>query len=237
MFEDLLPTAAWSESFSDVPESTMFFAEAATVAGAVEERRKEFGTVRYCARQALSTIGIPAAPILSDEDGAPQWPAGVIGSMTHCRGYRAAVVARAGTLRSIGIDAEPNAALPSSLFDLVLTDDERAQLSELRAAYTNTHWDRIFFCAKEAVFKAWFPVTRTWLDYADVSVTLHPDNAFSAFVHPYPTAGVGPAFVGRWMTSNGIILAITWIRQSLARAEQPRTYESEHTAALEAYAG
>lgn len=222
MFEDLLPSAACSEMFSDVPESTMFFAEAATVAGAVEERRREFGTVRHCARKALSAIGIDAGPILPDIDGVPRWPEGAVGSMTHCKGYRAAVVAPSGALRSIGIDAEINAPLPSMLHDLVLSDEELVHLRELAGAFPCTHWDRIIFCAKEAVFKAWFPITRTWLDYADVSVTIHADNAFSAFVHSYPTAGVGPAFVGRWMTSRGIILAATWIRQSLARGETTR---------------
>lgn len=230
MFEALLPEAASSEMFSDVPESAMFPAEAAAVASAIQERRREFGTVRHCARQALGALGIPAAPILPDKDGVPQWPTDIIGSMTHCKGYRAAVVARAGALRSIGIDAETDSALPAVLTDFVLGEEEHAQLRELAASFPRAHWDRIIYCAKEAVFKAWFPITRTWLDFDDVTVTLHSDNAFSAFVHAYPTAGVGPAFVGRWMASRGIIIAATWIRQSLARPEVERLVVRESAA-------
>ena len=106
----------------------MFSIEAAAVAGAVAERRREFGTVRYCAREALRQIGVPAVPILPDVDGAPRWPVGVVGSMTHCAGYRAAVVARSGELCGVGIDAEPHAALPDAALDLVLRDEERARL-------------------------------------------------------------------------------------------------------------
>src|SRR5918999_6383951 len=87
MIETLVPASACTEMFSDAPESTMFSIEAAVVANAVAERRREFGTVRYCARNALLQIGVPAVPVLPDVDGAPRWPAGVVGSITHCQGY------------------------------------------------------------------------------------------------------------------------------------------------------
>jgi hypothetical protein len=80
----LIPASASAEMFSDVPESTMFSDEAAAVAGAGAERRREFGTVRWCARKALRQLGVPAVPILPDGDRAPRWPVGVVGSMTHC---------------------------------------------------------------------------------------------------------------------------------------------------------
>src|ERR671914_1172478 len=116
----LVPASASAEMFSDVPESTMFSDEAAAVAGAGAERRREFGTVRYCARKALRQLGVPAVPILPDVDRAPRWPVGVVGSMTHCAGYRAAAVARSGELCGLGIDAEPGRPLPDEALDLVL---------------------------------------------------------------------------------------------------------------------
>src|ERR687896_1855905 len=124
----LVPASASAEMFSDVPESTMFSDEAAAVAGAGAERRREFGTVRWCARKALRQLGVPAVPILADGDRAPRWPIGVVGSMTHCAGYRAAVVARLGELCGVGIDAEPHAALPPDTLDFVLRDEERSWL-------------------------------------------------------------------------------------------------------------
>ena len=202
MIATLVPGSASAEMFSDAPEWTMFSDEAAAVARAGAERRREFGTVRYCARTALRQLGVPAVPILPDVDRAPRWPVGVVGSMTHCAGYRAAVVARSGELRGVGIDAEPHAALPPDMLDLVLGDEERLRLRTLADAQPALHWDRIAFCAKEAVYKAWFPLTRRWLDFEDVSTTFHLDGTFRARLR-------GADLSGRWRVERGLILAAT----------------------------
>src|ERR687893_269172 len=189
----LVPGSASAKVFSDVPESTMFSDEAAAVASAGAERRREFGTVRWCARKALRQLGVPAAPILPDGNRAPRWPIGVVGSMTHCAGYRAAVVAGSGELRGVGIDAEPHAALPADVRDFVLRDEERKRLLALAGADPGRHWDRIVFCAKEAVYKAWFPLTGQWLDFDDVSVSVDLDGTFRARL-----LGGPQALDGRW---------------------------------------
>jgi 4'-phosphopantetheinyl transferase EntD len=208
--ETLVPGSACAEMFSDAPESTMLPVEHAAVEGAVAERRREFATVRYCARTALNRLGVSAVPILPDRDRAPKWPVGVVGSMTHCVGYRAAAVARSSRLRALGIDAEPHAPLPDETLDLVLRDEERAGLLTLADAHPRVHWDRVFFCAKEAIYKAWFPLTRRWLDFADVSTTVHPDGTFRAWPR---VAGVDlDGFSGRWLVRRGLVLAATSVR-------------------------
>jgi enterobactin synthetase component D / holo-[acyl-carrier protein] synthase len=208
LISTLVPASASAEMFSDAPESTMFSTEAAAVAGAVAERRREFGTVRHCARTALRQLGVPPVPILPGADRAPRWPAGVVGSMTHCAGYRAAVVARSRELGGVGIDAEPHAALPPDMLDLVLRDDERARLLRLAAAEPGRHWDRIAFCAKEAVYKAWFPLTGRWLDFDDVSIDARLDGTFEARL-----LGAAPRDLeGRWKVDRGLILAAISLR-------------------------
>ena len=197
----------------------MFALEAAAIANAVAARRREFGTVRHCARKALQQIGVPAVPVLPDVDGAPRWPAGVVGSMTHCPGYRAAAVARSSDLCGIGIDAEPHAAVPPEALDLIRRDEERAQLLALEDTYPSLHWDRILFCAKEAVYKAWFPLTRRWLDFADLSTTLHPDGTFWARLRVRGSRVAGldlDVFGGRWMVSRGLVVAATAVGPSPA---------------------
>jgi 4'-phosphopantetheinyl transferase EntD len=201
----LVPASASAETFSDVPESTMFSDEAAAVAGAGAERRREFGTVRWCARKALRQLGVPAVSILPDEDRAPRWPVGVVGSMTHCAGYRAAVVARCGELCGVGIDAEPHAALPPDVLGLILRDEERARLLTLAEADPALHWDRIVFCAKEAVYKALFPLTGHWLDFEDVSITVRFDGMFEARLR-------GADLSGRWKVDRDLIVAASSLR-------------------------
>jgi 4'-phosphopantetheinyl transferase EntD len=225
MIETLVPASACAEMFADAPESTMFSIESAAVANAVPERRREFGTVRYCARKALVEIGRSAGPVLPDADGVPRWPVGVVGSMTHCVGYRAAVVARASELCAVGIDAEPHAALPESVLDLVLHDEERARLRMLANASPDLHWDRIVFCAKEAVYKAWFPLTRQWLDFADLLTTVHLDGTFRVRLHDRGPAIAGvdlDGFSGRWVVGRGLVIAATSVgRHPVARASMP----------------
>jgi 4'-phosphopantetheinyl transferase EntD len=209
MIESLVPASACADAFGDVAESTMFPAEAAAVAHAVLSRRREFATVRYCARQALRRMGMPAAPILPDADGAPAWPAGVVGSMTHCAGYRAAVVARSESLGGIGIDAEPHAPLPGPARDLVVRHEERARLRALAAADPDVCWDRILFCAKEAVYKACFPATRRWLDFADISVTVHAEGTFRARLlvcEPGIASAGRDGLAGRWALGHGLVV-------------------------------
>ena len=210
----------------------MFASEEACVVGAVAERRREFATVRCCARDALRRIGVTGVPILRDPDRVPRWPAGVIGSMTHCEGYRAAAVARSDELGGIGIDAEPHGALPADVLELILLDEERAAQRALADAEPSLHWDRIAFCAKEAVFKAWFPLTRSWLGFHNVSTALGMDGTFAArLLVRDALAGDGEleSFAGRWVVDHGLVVAASSISTLLARSLEDAIGDRELT--------
>ena len=73
----------------DPPGGVLFPEEERVVANAVAARRRDYTTVRTCARACLERLGYPPVPILPGVGGAPSWPAGVQGSMTHCIGYAA----------------------------------------------------------------------------------------------------------------------------------------------------
>lgn len=222
ILETLASAAAWAEMFSDAPEASMFPIEAAVVARAVAERRREFGTVRYCARQALVQLGMHAVAILPDGDGAPRWPVGFVGSMTHCAGYRAAVVARSGDISAIGIDAEPHAALPDPVGNLILRDEERAHFASLVEADPGLHWDRITFCIKEAVYKAWFPLSRRWLDFDDLSTNVRPNGTFEAHVRVVGNRASGVDlghFSGRWAVDHDLVVVVATPSATSARTQ------------------
>jgi 4'-phosphopantetheinyl transferase EntD len=175
MLAGILP--AWvvsCERTTDVGEDGLFPEERQVLTKAVTKRRLEFSTVRACARQALAELGLPPVPILPGERGAPQWPDGVVGTMTHCEGYRAAALARTSQAVGLGVDAEPHGELPDGVLDLISLPQERAWLAELAAAQPAVHWDRLLFTVKESVYKVWYPITRRWLDFSGALVEFEP---------------------------------------------------------------
>jgi 4'-phosphopantetheinyl transferase EntD len=42
----------------------------------------------------------------------------------------------------------------------------------LAASDPGTCWDRLVFCAKEAVYKTWFPLAERWLGFDEADVTI-----------------------------------------------------------------
>ncbi len=212
MLEQLVPPpAATVEAFDDPQALFLYPEEEAIVARAVESRRREFTTGRSCARAALARLGLLPAAITKGEQGAPCWPDGVVGSITHCKGYRAAAVGRATDFRTIGIDAEPNAPTPMGVLELIALPQERARVDALAGSASSVSWDRVLFSAKESVYKAWFPLTGMWLEFEDVEVTFDPaSGAFTASVSLAPSMS-SPELAdfsvsGRFAVGNGLIL-------------------------------
>lgn len=206
---------AAAEVYTDPPGLSPLPEEEPLIARSVAKRRNEFVTVRYCARLALGDLGEPAVPILKGDKGEPCWPDGVVGSLTHCEGYRGAVVAHRARVRALGIDAEPHDVLPKGVLDAVSLPAERAELAVLPAGL---HWDRILFCAKEATYKVWFPLTHRWLGFEDAHITFEVDasgsaGTFTSRILVDPAAESGPPLSmlrGRWSVADGLALtAIT----------------------------
>ena len=175
MIGGLLPKVVrTAEAYGDVLDEPPFPGEADLIATAVEVRRREFITTRRCARQALALLGLPPAPIRPGGRREPLWPAGVVGSLTHCTGYRAAAVARAAEVSSVGIDAEPHRPLPTGVLQAVVADGDAEALRRVTSGDPATHWDRLLFSAKESVYKAWFPLTGRWLGFEDARLEIDP---------------------------------------------------------------
>jgi 4'-phosphopantetheinyl transferase EntD len=225
MIERLVPAAvrtrvAYGDELDRVP---LLPEEEPAVARAVPKRRAEHAAGRACAREALAALGVPAGPIPRDDAdrGAPVWPAGVVGSITHCEGYRAAAVARAADVLALGIDAEPHGPLPDGVLDVIhSTPEERAALAELTGKRPEIHWGRVLFSAKETVYKAWYPYHHRMLGFEEAELLLAeepllsgpPQGTFTARLlvpGPLLAEGVGPdVFTGRWIVHEGIVATV-----------------------------
>ncbi|MEU0031413.1 4'-phosphopantetheinyl transferase superfamily protein [Streptomyces sp. NPDC006335] len=217
MIEELLPdsvVAVEVHGHDEPDKATLYPEEAALVALAVPKRRREFAVVRACARRAMEKLGVPPQPILPGERGAPRWPAGLTGSMTHCDGYGAAALVRAADLASLGIDAEPHGPLPEGVLESVSLPGERVRLRELAEAHPAVHWDRLLFSAKESVYKAWFPLTGKWLEFTEADIHIlvdlgQPGGGIlrAELLVPGPLVGGERrgVFEGRWTVRAGLV--------------------------------
>lgn len=212
MIEAILPAGvASAESFGDPPDAVLFDAEAESIVRAVAKRRNEYTTARHCARLAMSELGVAPVAILTGNNREPLWPPGIVGSMTHCDGYRAAALARNDLVASLGIDAEPHAPLPAGVLTTIARPEELVRLAELADAFPDVWWDRLTFSAKESVYKAWFPLARRWLGFEDATLLIDPAaGTFTAELlqADLPVVG-GRAFdtvSGRWLVRDGFVV-------------------------------
>ncbi|WKD57480.1 4'-phosphopantetheinyl transferase Npt [Corynebacterium capitovis DSM 44611] len=183
--------------------------EKGLVSRAVDRRKAEFGDARWCAHEALAELGYGSSEaILRGEGGMPLWPDGVSGSLTHTEGFRAAVVAPVDHLVSVGIDCEPAGPLPEGVVDQIARSQERQQIDTMRS--NGIEWaDRLIFCAKEATYKCWFPLSRRWLGFDGAEIEVHPDGTFTSYILARPAPV--PFFEGRWKERAGFIVTSAFV--------------------------
>lgn len=176
-------------------------AEAEASATFAERRRAEYASVRECAREALRAEGFDPAPIIKGARGVPIFPPNAVGAMTHTDGLRAAAIAKRSRFRSLGVDAEPHEGLPPGVLEAVSLPSEREWVNAVLAGDPEVRVDKLLFSAKEATYKAWFPLTRRWLGFEDAELTFHTEVAARA------PAGIGArgTFTSRILIEPGVI--------------------------------
>ncbi|WP_260855907.1 4'-phosphopantetheinyl transferase [Curtobacterium sp. 9128] len=186
-------------------EGTLADDERDAVATALPGRRAEFTTGRVLARRALAALGIAAGPVPAARSGAPTWPAGVVGSITHCAGLRACAVGRRDDHAGIGIDATPARPLPHGVLARVadLADASVvAGLEALRRSGVESP-DSVLLAAAEAVAKARSAAHDGWYGIDGAHIALDPDGTFAVGARRGPTF----AGTGRWVVDEGRALA------------------------------
>jgi 4'-phosphopantetheinyl transferase EntD len=110
----------------------------------------------------------------------------------------------------VGIDAEPHEPVNGEILPDIVTPAENRRVTDLSAAWPTVHWDRVWFSAKEAVYKAWFALTRRWLGFHDAEVTV--DGANGTFAAQLLVPGVRingesiSSFSGRWLVRESLTL-------------------------------
>ncbi len=151
-------------------------AERASVVAALPRRVREFTAGRHCAREALCALGESPAALPRRPDRQPGWPPGIVGSISHGSAYCGAVVARRATCAGLGFDAEAWGRVRPALWRRIATPAEHAWLRA--QADAGERWATILFSAKEAFYKAQYPLSRSFVGFQ--AAAFHPvgDGAF-----------------------------------------------------------
>jgi 4'-phosphopantetheinyl transferase EntD len=196
----------WEGGATDAEPDPIYPEEDAAIARAVPKRAVEFRRGRACARAALAELGAAPEPIPVAATRAPVWPAGFVGSITHCRGLVAAVAARTERIVALGLDAEPVGPLPDGTHHLILHPlDRRGPDGAL---------DKVVFSAKESIFKTLFPLTGVWLDFRDVVVELDEGRGhFHATPAPDATAHAPRLedLRGAYAVADGFVITASYL--------------------------
>ena len=133
--------------------------------------RRASGAARIVARTLLHRLGHEMTALPKSLGGAPMWPKGVLGSLAHDSQVAVAAVCSSENLDGVGIDVEPAEILPADLLQVVTTPRERARIE------SDPYRGRLFFVAKEAAYKAVFPLDQALLGHHDVEVDLARQEA------------------------------------------------------------
>ncbi|WP_405404634.1 phosphopantetheinyl transferase [Paracoccus sp. Ld10] len=161
------------------------------ISRAVPARIREFTAGRTAARQAMTDAGLPPAPVTTNRDRAPRWPDGLSGSITHTAHIAAAIVARQQDWPGLGLDLESACAMDDGMAELI-----RHPLDHPPPFLPPALASTLLFSAKEAAFKAQFPLTGLWIDYRAVALQFSASE-FSLNVQGVP-------LTGQWCTVHEI---------------------------------
>lgn len=200
-----VPVAAF-EALAPVDPRVLSPEEAAHLSRAAPKRVAEFAAGRACARRALCELGIRQFNLLVGPDREPLWPPGIVGSITHVAGFCGVAAARIETARSLGFDAERRDAVHRRLWRQITTSEELTWL-ESQSPESATESASLIFSAKEAFYKCQFPLTREWLSFSDVSVSVH-SNTFEVLPRRMLALGAispGP-WIGRFTRTDSLVL-------------------------------
>ncbi len=150
--------------------------EASLLRGNVAKKRwNDFVLGRAAARLALIGAGVRnPSPVLHGSGREPVWPQKIVGSITHCGPWAIAAVANNESVEAVGIDLEDAQDVPhEEIAGVVCSDSEREWVF---ASGDNQFKLAMIFSAKEAIYKALFPLCKKFFDFHAVELTWFPQS-------------------------------------------------------------
>ena len=150
------------------PAEENYFSQLSSVS-----RKEHYRSGRICAGEVLSKLGTRGQPVLRDpQTREPLWPEGISGAITHSGNWAAAAAGKTSDVLGIGIDLEDlERQVDSRISRHVCIPEEQKWLQECGEDFLEQNL-KIIFSAKESIFKAFFPYTRTYLHFHDARILM-----------------------------------------------------------------
>ncbi|MCX6936466.1 MAG: 4'-phosphopantetheinyl transferase superfamily protein [Verrucomicrobia bacterium] len=176
------------------------------------DRSSQSAAVRAAAADLLRARGVVDPHIRRSADGAPLWPVGWTGSLSHSRTWGAAAIAPASALRSLGIDLEDPARMKPKLWPYLLCPPELAELDALTETAANRRVAAVF-SAKEALYKTLAPLGGRVPGFKEVELRWTPDDRFTAhlFLPRLDEASWPRGLTGFVCQTHEHLLALAWL--------------------------
>lgn len=194
---------------------------------AVPKRRAEFLVGRYCAHDALRDLGADQRNVLAiNDDRSPAWPKGYLGSITHTKGFAAAIASSSSQYLALGIDTEEivDQTTVERLQDSIMTASEIEMLSTPPATMSAAIFFTFIFSAKESIYKCLRPLVGQFFGFKsayllDIAASLESTSGSARFhVDPVGDASAAEATIVdvRWLLSDGYVHTCTALRSTQA---------------------
>ncbi len=150
---------------------------------ASKKRQREFACGRHYAHQALENLGAGQQTIGRDERGAPLWPKGIAGSISHTNEYCAVLLSSQSEFQSVGIDLEESGRMKPNLWSRLLTGNEITYLKSIADIAEQTRHAATMFSAKEAFYKCDYPLHRQQIDFTQVELQIKENHELGITFH------------------------------------------------------
>jgi len=211
-------------------------AERSLIKKAVEKRRREFSAGRYCARQALKALGFEDTPIMHDQNGAPLWPQGIVGSITHSTTHAAAAVAQDSRLHGLGIDMETVSRVSPAITNKILTAPELATLQCHPDPAEQQRLLALLFSAKESIYKCLHPLLQCRISFEDAHIECGPDpNSITIIMCPRIQSALPGAehLRGSYCYFNDTVCTAVWLGKKACGKTTAKGFTIMHSYANE----
>jgi len=170
LFPDVIVTAECNPQFTY--DGMILPEEEVLVCRSVLKRRQDFIAGRIAARKALDYLGCPRTPLLVGANRVPLWPSGYTGSISHTDSFCGVAVGNTNVVKSIGLDAECIQTIDHDCWPQLFTSEELEWIYSRPTQQWDTH-ATLIFSAKECFYKCQYMLSRKWVDFHDVTITIN----------------------------------------------------------------